>query len=95
MAALESGSGGDEINPGVSSFFAPFRRFGHRPEPEAAYGKWLDQTSERERHGSTGFTGQWASSDSPVIVLLLISVVIFVFMLFFRRQRESAITQGC
>lgn len=92
----ESGSQGDEINPWGVELFRTFQtvRPG-TPSQEAAYGKWLDQTSDREAaridriHGAVGVipTPLWA-------VLLLISGVIFVYMLFFADRGEGAITQA-
>ena len=54
------------------------------PTEEAAYGKWLDQTSDREEgrrdrlHGAEGII-----PGSIWLVLLLIAGVVFAFMLFF------------
>jgi hypothetical protein len=92
----EAGTLGDAINPwGVGLFrtIEPFRP-GDASE-EAAYGKWLDQTSDREAaridrvHGAVGVipTPLW-------VVLILLAGVIFVYMLFFADSGERAVTQA-
>ena len=65
------------------------------PAEEAAYGKWLDQTSDREEarrdrlHGAAGIipTSIW-------IVLFLTAAVVFTFMLFFADSAELARSQA-
>jgi hypothetical protein len=67
----------------------------HTAAQQAAYSKWLDQTSAREEarrdriHGAVGVipTTLW-------IALFFISTVIFVFMLFFADSGERAVTQS-
>jgi hypothetical protein len=92
----ESGTLGDDINPWGVELFRTLETVQLRtPSQETAYGKWLDQTSDREAarvdrvHGAVGVipTPLW-------VVLLFISVVIFVFMLFFADRNERAITQA-
>jgi hypothetical protein len=92
----ESGTLGDDINPWGVELFRTLETVQLRtPSQETAYGKWLDQTSDREAarvdrvHGAVGVipTPLW-------VVLLFISVVIFVFMLFFADRNEGAITQA-
>jgi Protein of unknown function (DUF4239) len=62
---------------------------------EAAFGKWLDQTSDREQarrdrvHGAAGIV------PTPVwIVLLLTAGVVFVYMLFYADSGERAVSQA-
>jgi succinate dehydrogenase/fumarate reductase cytochrome b subunit len=92
----EAGTQGSEINVwGVAMFrtVEPFQP--ETPSEEAAHGKWLDQTSEREAarvdrvHGAVGVipTPLW-------IVLILLAGVIFVYMLFFADSGERAVTQA-
>ena len=92
----ESGVQGDAINPWGVRLFRTFETVRPQTQSEdAAYGKWLDQTSDRESaridriHGATGVipTPLW-------LVLLLISAVVFVFMLFFADSGEGAATQA-
>jgi hypothetical protein len=62
---------------------------------EAAYSKWLDQTSDREAARIDRIHGAAGVIPSPLwVVLLFISAVIFVFMLFFADPSEGAATQG-
>jgi hypothetical protein len=92
----EAGTLEEEINPwGVELFrtIQPFQP--ESPREEAAHGKWLDQTSDREAarvdrvHGAVGVipTPLW-------LVLFLLLGVIFVYMLFFADSGERAVTQG-
>jgi hypothetical protein len=62
---------------------------------EAAYGKWLDQTSDREEarrdrvHGAEGII-----PNSVWIVLFLTAGIVFAFMLFFSDRAERAVSQA-
>lgn len=93
---MEKGTQGDAINPWGVALFNTVKQVEPRTASEqAAYSKWLDQTSDREQarqdriHGAVGVipTTLW-------IVLFFISGVIFVYMLFFADSDEGAITQG-
>jgi hypothetical protein len=92
----ESGSEGDEINPWGVELFRTFNSFEPRtPSEEAAYGKWIDQTSDREAARIDRIHGAVGVIPLPLwIVLILISGVVFVFMLFFADSGEGAITQA-
>jgi hypothetical protein len=93
---MESGSQGDQINPwGVELFRTLQTVQPGTSSQEAAYGKWLDQTSDREAARIDRIHGAVGVIPAPLwIVLLMISVVIFVFMLFFADSGERAITQA-
>ena len=62
---------------------------------QAAYGKWLDQTSDREQarqdrlHGAEGIV-----PVSIWLVLVLIAGVVFAYMLFFADSGEGAVSQA-
>jgi succinate dehydrogenase/fumarate reductase cytochrome b subunit len=93
---MESGVQGDAINPWGVTLFRTFKTVDPKtPSEDAAYGKWIDQTSDREAaridriHGATGVipTPLW-------LALFLISAVVFVFMLFFADSGEGAATQA-
>jgi hypothetical protein len=65
------------------------------PEQEAAFSKWLDQTSDREQarqdrvHGAVGIT------PTPVwVVLFLTAAIVFAYMLFFADPAEMARSQA-
>jgi len=93
---MEDGDLGESVNPWGPVLFESLRSI----EPEtaasqAAYGKWLDQTSDRELarndrvHGAVGVipVALW-------LVLFISAAVIFWFMLFFADSGERAIVQG-
>jgi hypothetical protein len=92
----EAGADDQEINPWGVELFLTIHPF----EPETArdentYGKWLDQTSEREHARIDRLHGAVGVIPTPLwIVLALLSVVIFVFMLFFADSAERARTQA-
>jgi len=93
---MENGSLGEQLNPWGVELFKTLQTIDpETPSEQAAYAKWLDQTSDREAarndriHGVTGVipTPMW-------IVLFFISGVIFVFMLFFADRGERAVVQA-
>ena len=93
---MEDGSGGDTMNPWGAALFRSLTLA--RPTSateEAAYGKWLDQTSDREEgrrdrlHGAEGII-----PASIWIVLFLIASVVFAYMLFFADSAERAGSQA-
>jgi hypothetical protein len=94
--AMESGTIADTINPWALALFRTLQPVEPRTaSEEAAYGKWLDQTSDREEarrdriHGASGIT-----PTSVWIVLFLTAGVVFVFMLFFADSAELARSQA-
>jgi hypothetical protein len=92
----ESGIEGDEINPWGVELFRTIRTVQpETPSQEAAYGKWLDETSDRGAARIDRIHGAVGVIPTPLwVVLLLISVVVFVFMLFFADRSEGAVTQA-
>ena len=92
----ESGDQGDAINPWGVTLFRTFKTFQPKtPSEEAAYGKWIDQTSDREAARIDRIHGAVGVIPTPLwLVLLLISGVVFVFMLFFADRAEGAVTQA-
>jgi hypothetical protein len=92
----ESGTAGDEINPWGAALFLTFKTVQPKtPSEEAAYGKWIDQTSDREAARIDRIHGAVGVIPMPLwVVLLLISVVVFVFMLFFADPGEGVLAQG-
>jgi uncharacterized membrane protein len=93
---MESGTQGDLINPwGVALFRTILTVQPQTPSQEAAYGKWLDETSEREEARVDRIHGAVGVIPAPLwVVLIFISGVIFVFMLFFADRNEGAVTQA-
>jgi hypothetical protein len=92
----ESGNQGDAINPWGVALFRTFKTVNPQtPSEQAAYGKWIDQTSDREAARIDRIHGAVGVIPSPLwVVLLLISIVVFVFMLFFADPGEGAVAQG-
>jgi Protein of unknown function (DUF4239) len=93
---MESGTQGDAINPwGVELFHTIRTVEPQTASEEAAYGKWLDQTSDREAARTDRIHGAVGVLPSPLwLLLIFISVVIFTFMLFFADSSEGAVTQA-
>jgi hypothetical protein len=93
---MEAGTAGDTLNPWGVALFRTLKIADPKSAPEqAAYSKWLDQTSDREEarrdriHGAANVI-----PDSLWLVLLLSAGVIFAFMLFFADSAEGPITQA-
>jgi hypothetical protein len=94
--AMEGGTIRDTINPWSLALFRTLRPVEPKTAAQqAAYGKWLDQTSEREEarrdriHGASGIT-----PTSVWIVLFLTASVVFAYMLFFADSGELARSQA-
>ena len=94
--AMEQGEGGDTINPWAISLFRSVRAADPRTAGEqAAYSKWLDQTSDREEARRDRLHGAEGIIPSTVwIALILIALVVFGFMLFFADPAEGALAQA-
>jgi hypothetical protein len=93
---MEAGDLGDALNPwGVALFRTIQAAKTSTPEQEAAFSKWLDQTSEREAarqdrvHGAAGIT-----PATVWVVLLLTAAIVFAFMLFFADPAEMKRSQA-
>ena len=93
---MEDGTGGDTINPWAVALFRSLKLANPTSASEqAAYGKWLDQTSDREEgrrdrlHGAEGII-----PASIWLVLFLIAGVVFAYMLFFADSGEGAALAG-
>jgi hypothetical protein len=93
---MEEGAGSELINPWAVTLFEGLRRVEPKSSSEDnAYGKWLDQTSDREEgrrdrvHGAEGII-----PSSIWLVLFLIAGVVFAFMLFFADSAEGRVTQA-
>ena len=92
----QSGDQGDQINPWGVELFRTIKTVQPRTASEQeAYGKWMDETSDREGARIDRIHGAVGVIPAPLwVVLLLISVVVFVFMLFFADPAEGAVAQG-
>ena len=93
---MEAGTIGEELNPWGVALFETIRTV----EPEtaaeqAAYGKWLDQSSDREQARQRPHPRAVGVIPTPLwVVLFFTSAVIFVYMLFFADSGERAIVQA-
>ena len=92
----QSGDLGDETNPWGVRLFQTLKTVDPQtPAEEAAYGKWLDETSDREEARIDRIHGAVGVIPTPLwVVLAFISLVIFTFMLFFADRAEGAVTQA-
>ena len=93
---MEDGKGGDTINPWAIALFRSLKLANPTSATEqAAYSKWLDQTSDREEgrrdrlHGAEGII-----PSSIWLVLILVAGVVFSYMLFFADSGEGAPSQA-
>jgi hypothetical protein len=93
---MQDGKGGDTINPWSIALFRSLQLVNPKSASEqAAYSKWLDQTSDREAgrrdrlHGAEGII-----PASIWLVLFLIAGVVFAFMLFFADSGEGVPSQA-
>jgi hypothetical protein len=65
------------------------------PAQEAAFGKWLDQTSDREEARRDRVHGAEGIVPAPVwIVLFLTGSVVFAYLLFYADPGERAVSQA-
>ena len=93
---MEDGTLGEELNLwGVALFETIGDLEPETAAEQAAFGKWLDQTSDRERARSDRIHGATGVIPLPLwFVLFFISGVIFVYMLFFADSGERAVVQA-
>jgi Protein of unknown function (DUF4239) len=93
---LEAGTQRDKLNPWGAEMFRTLQTVQPvTPSQQAAYGKWLDQVSTREEARIDRIHGAVGVIPSPLwVVLFFISIVIFVFMLFFADSGEGVGTQA-
>jgi hypothetical protein len=95
-ARLEAGTQGEHINPWGVELFRTLKTVQPKTAGEqAAYGKWLDQTSDREAARSDRVHGAVGVIPAPLWLLLFFSAtIIFVYMLFFADSGERAVVQA-
>ena len=93
---MEAGAEGDGFNPWALPLFRTFEQVDPQtPAEQAAYGKWLDQTTEREDARNDRIHGASGVIPAPLwIVLIAIAVVIFLFMLLFADSAEPKLVQA-
>jgi Protein of unknown function (DUF4239) len=93
---MEDGKSGDTINPWAVALFRSLKLAAPKSTTEeAAYGKWLDQTSDREEGRRDRLHGAEGIIPSTIwLVLILIAGVVFAYMLFFADSGERAVSQA-
>ena len=93
---LKAGTQGNRFNPwGVELFRTLEDTRPNGPTEEAAFSKWLDQTSEREAARQDRLHAAEGVVPTPLwLVLFLAAAIIGVFMLFFADSAERAKTQA-
>ena len=93
---MESGTLTDGYNPWTIAMFRTLKTVEPKSAAEqAAYGKWLDQRTDRESARADRTHGAEGVIPTPLwIVLFLTAGIIFVFMLFFADSGERAIVQA-
>ena len=93
---MEDGELGVSVNPWAPELFNTLLTVDPQtPASQAAYGKWLDQTSDRELARNDRVHG--AAGVIPVtlwLVLCITAAVIFWFMLFFADSGERPVVQA-
>jgi amino acid transporter len=94
--AMEDGTLGDALNPWAVELFVTTERI----EPEsaseqAAFGKWLDQTTDRETARQDRIHGAAGVMPTPLwIALFFISAIVVVYLLAFADSGERAAVQA-
>src|SRR4051794_28187173 len=93
---MQDGKGGDTINPWSVALFRTLKLTSPKSAGEqAAYSKWLDQTSDREEGRRDRFHGAEGIIPASIwLVLFMIAAVVFTFMLFFADSGEGVPSQA-
>jgi Protein of unknown function (DUF4239) len=92
----EAGNAVGDVNPWGVELFQTVRQFQPQtPVQESAFDKWLDHTADREAARIDRVHGAEGVIPSPLwIVLILLSIVIVGYTLFFADSAERAVSQG-
>jgi|SRR5829696_5369606 len=87
---MEDGSLGEDISPWGVALFETLRGFEPgSPAAEAAYGKWLDQTSTREEARQDRIHGAAGVMPTPLwIALFFISAIVLLYIFGFSDSSE-------
>ena len=93
---MQTGNGANLINPWGVAMFRVLQPIEPRTASEqAAYSKWLDQSTDRQTARSDRTHGAEGVIPTPLwIVLFLSAGIIFVFMLFFADPEEHVVVQA-
>lgn len=93
---MENGTLGEDINPWGAAMFQTLQdvELGSAQQ-EAAYGKWLDQTSDREAARQDRIHGAAGLMPTPLwIALFFISAIVLAYILGFADSSERAWVQA-
>jgi hypothetical protein len=95
-ARMEAGTLGEHLNPWAVELFRTLKTVQPQTASEqAAYGKWLDQTSDREQARSDRIHGAVGVIPTPLwLALFFAAGVIFLYMLFFADSGERVVVQA-
>jgi hypothetical protein len=93
---MEDGTLGEDLNPWSVEMFERFGRVDPQmPAEQAAYGKWLDERTDREAARNDRVHGAVGVIPAPLwVVLFFVAGVIGVYMLFFADSAERAVVQA-
>jgi hypothetical protein len=93
---MQRGELGDHVNEWGAQLFRTIRTVDpETPASQAAYGKWLDQTSDREVARSGRIHGAVGVVPWPLWIMLFLSTgIVMAFMLFFADSGERSVVQG-
>jgi len=93
---MEAGTAGDTLNPwGIAMFKTLSTIEPEGASEEIAYGKWLDQASDREAGRIDRIHAAEGVIPGPLwLILIVIAILIFVYMLFFADSGERAMVQA-
>jgi amino acid transporter len=94
--AVDAGTLGDSVNPWGAAMYETVFTVDPRTYPEqSAYDRWMDQSEQRQQARLDRLHGAQGIIPSPLwLALILMSVVVLVYMLFFADPAEGAVTQG-
>src|SRR3954452_15630622 len=93
---MESGKLGEQLNPWATQMFNTVLTVDPQtPSQQAAFGKWLDQTSDREDARNDRIHGAVGVIPTPLwLVLFFTGAAIVIYMLFFADSAERAVVQA-
>jgi hypothetical protein len=93
---MENGTLGEEINPWGVAMFQTLQGIElSSPVEEAAYGKWLDQTSTREQARQDRIHGAVGVMPTPLwIAVFFISAIVLLYLFGFADSSERAWVQA-
>jgi len=93
---MESGTLAEGLNPWGARMFRTIEKVEPRtPSEQAAYSKWLDQTSDREAARNDRIHGAAGVIPTPLwVVIFFTSGVIVLYMLFFADRAEGPFVQA-